>query len=170
MGQNRRERIRRLCFLGLAVGVALVLSYLEAILPPLYAAVPGVKLGLANVAILFVLYRYGIGQAAAVSFVRLFLVALLFGNAMTLMYSAAGAVLSLAVMWLLQKTALFSMVGVSVAGGVFHNVGQIAVAMAVLRTAEIGYYMIVLAVTGTLAGVFVGLLGGILLKKLQSFK
>ncbi len=167
MGQNRRERIRRLCFLGLATGVALVLSYLEAILPPLYAAVPGVKMGLANVAILFVLYRFGVGEAAAVSFVRLFAVALLFGNAMTLMYSAAGAVLSLAVMWVLKKIDLFSVVGVSVAGGVFHNLGQIAVAMAVLRTAEIGYYMIVLAVTGILAGVFVGLLGGILLKKLK---
>ena len=72
--------------------------------------------------------------------------------------------------WVLKKLDLFSTVGVSIAGGVSHNLGQIIVAMLVMETAEIGYYMIVLAVTGTLAGAFIGLAGSILLKYMKNVK
>jgi heptaprenyl diphosphate synthase len=95
-------------------------------------------------------------------------VALLFGSAMTLIYSLAGAVLSLALMSLLKKSNLFSMIGVSIVGGVSHNLGQILVAMWLMETAEIGYYMIILTVTGTIAGILIGLAGSFVLKYLNN--
>ena len=162
-----RERTRKITFLGLSAAVALILSYVEAMLPPVYAAVPGIKVGLPNLVVLFLLYRYGVKEAAAVSFVRLALSTLLFGNVTTLWYSLAGAVLSLAVMALAKRIGWFSTVGVSILGGVFHNLGQVLVAMLLLETAEIGYYMFVLAFSGILAGIFIGLGGALLLKKLH---
>lgn len=162
-----RERTRKITFLGLAGAVALLLSYIEAMLPPIYAAVPGVKVGLPNTVILFLLYRYGWREAAAVSLVRLALSTLLFGNVTMLWYSLAGAVLSLFAMLLFKKLRWFSTVGVSILGGVMHNLGQVLVAMLLLETAEIGYYMLPLVISGTLAGVFIGLVGAVLLKKLR---
>jgi heptaprenyl diphosphate synthase len=167
---GRNSKIKRIAFLGLCTSVALLLSYIEAIVPPIYAAVPGIKIGMPNIAIIFVLYRFGLRDAAAVSFLRICISSLLFGNPMTLAYSFAGAVLSLAVMFILKKADFLSTVGVSVAGGVTHNIGQILVAMALLGTAEIGYYMIVLAVTGTLSGVFIGLCGGFMIKRIPKIK
>ncbi len=162
-----RERTKKITFLGLSAALALLLSYVEAMLPPIYAAVPGVKVGLPNIAILFLLYRYGWKEAAAVSFVRLALSALLFGNVTMLWYSLAGAVLSLSVMVLAKRLGWFSTVGVSILGGVMHNFGQVLVAMLLLETAEIGYYMLPLVISGTLAGIFIGILGAFLLKKLR---
>jgi heptaprenyl diphosphate synthase len=161
-----RKTSRQLAYLGLCTAVALILAYVEVLLPPLFTAVPGIKLGLPNIAIIFVLYRYGVRHAAAVSFVRMAVVAMLFGNPMTFVYSLAGAVLSLLVMALLRRLDFLSIVGVSVAGGVFHNVGQILMAMLLLNTAELGYYLIVLAVTGTVSGVFVGLCGALAVKRI----
>lgn len=161
-----RKTSRQLAYLGLCTAVALILAYVEVLLPPLFTAVPGIKLGLPNIAIIFVLYRYGVRHAAAVSFVRMAVVAMLFGNPMTFVYSLAGAVLSLLVMALLRRLDFLSIVGVSVAGGVFHNVGQILMAMLLLGTAELGYYLIVLAVTGTVSGVFVGLCGVLAVKRI----
>ena len=168
--KSKKQRAHKLAFLGLCASVALLLSYVEVLFPPLFAAVPGIKMGLPNIAIIFVLYRYGLRDAALVSSVRLVVVAMLFGSAMTFLYSLAGAVLSLAVMTLLKRLNFLSTVGVSVAGGVFHNLGQILVAMVLLNTAEIGYYMIVLAITGTISGILVGLCGAFLLKRFSNIK
>ena len=162
-----RRHTKKLTLLGLLTAIALILSYVEAMLPPIFVAVPGIKMGLPNIAIIFVLYRFGLKEAAAVSLVRLAAVALLFGNAMTLIYSLAGAVLSLTLMSLLKKSNLFSMIGVSIVGGVSHNLGQILVAMWLMETAEIGYYMIILTVTGTIAGILIGLAGSFVLKYLN---
>ena len=161
-----RKTSRQLAYLGLCTAVALILAYVEVLLPPLFTAVHGIKLGLPNIAIIFVLYRYGVRHAAAVSFVRMAVVAMLFGNPMTFVYSLAGAVLSLLVMALLRRLDFLSVVGVSVAGGVFHNVGQILMAMLLLGTAELGYYLIVLAITGTVSGIFVGLCGALAVKRI----
>ena len=163
-------RTKKLTFLGLAASVALILSYTEAMLPPIYAAIPGIKVGLPNIVILFLLYRYSVKEAAVVSFIRLVISTLLFGSITMLFYSTAGAVLSLALMALFKKLGLFSTVGVSVIGGVAHNLGQVFVAMIMLETAEIGYYMFILAISGTLAGIFIGLAGALLLSKLNSKK
>ena len=162
-----RGKTKKIAFLGVITSVALILAYVEAILPPIYAAVPGIKVGLPNIVIIFVLYKFSVKEAAMVSGVRLLIVALLFGNVMTLAYSAAGAVLSLAIMTLLKKVDSFSTVGVSIAGAVSHNLGQIAVAIFLLESTQIGYYMIILAVTGTIAGVFIGLAGNTILRRIN---
>ncbi len=162
-----KKKSQKIALLGLCTAVAMVLAYVEVLLPPLFTAVPGIKLGLPNIAIIFILYRMGLKEAAAVSFVRIVAVSLLFGNPMTFAYSVAGGVLSLTVMALMKKFDFLSMVGVSVAGGVMHNVGQILMAMLLLGTAELGYYLIVLAVTGTVSGIFVGLCGSFAVKRIM---
>jgi len=162
-----KRQAHTIAFLGLCTAVAMVFAWVESLLPPLVAAVPGIKLGLPNIAIIFILYRFGLKEAAAVSFVRIVAVSLLFGNPMTLLYSLAGGTLSLLIMALLRRLDFLSTVGVSVAGGVFHNVGQILMAMLLLGTAELGYYLIVLAVTGTISGIFVGLCGGFAVRRVR---
>lgn len=164
---NKKFNTRRITFLGLGVAVAMLLSYVEFLLPPIWSAVPGIKLGLANIIIVYLFYKSSIFDAALVSLVRLFLSALLFGSFLTLLYSFAGALLSFLVMLALKKMNIFSEIGVSIGGGVFHNLGQILVAIAVLGTREIGYYMIVLAVTGTISGLFVGMTGALMIKKVD---
>ena len=164
------RNVKKLTFLALAASVALILSYVEALLPPLFAAVPGIKAGLPNIVIIFLLYRFGLKDAATVSLVRMLLVTLLFGNPMMLLYSLAGAFLSLSLMTLCKKADFLSPVGVSIVGGVAHNLGQILVAICVLETVEIGYYMIVLAISGSLAGILIGLAGAALLKTLKNVR
>ena len=157
---------KRIALLGLCTAVAMVLAYAELLLPPLFTAVPGIKLGLPNIAIIFVLYRVGAEDAALVSLVRMTAISMLFGTPVTFLYSLAGGVLSLGAMILLKQTRLFSTVGVSVVGGVLHNVGQILMAMLLLGTAELGYYLIVLAITGTVSGILVGIASGLAVKRI----
>ena len=157
---------KRIALLGLCTAVAMVLAYAELLLPPLFTAVPGIKLGLPNIAIIFVLYRVGAKDAALVSLVRMTAISMLFGTPVTFLYSLAGGVLSLGAMILLKQTSLFSTVGVSVVGGVLHNVGQILMAMLLLGTAELGYYLIVLAITGTVSGILVGIASGLAVKRI----
>ena len=166
--KHTQSRTKRIATLGITASLALLLSYVEFLLPPLFVAVPGIKLGLPNVAILFVLYYMGVREAIAVSLVRVLLSAMLFGNAMTLAYSLAGAALSLLVMALLKRWGVLSPVGVSVAGAVSHNVGQTIVAVLLLDTPQIAYYMIVLTLTGVVTGAFVGLLGGFILRRIPT--
>jgi len=165
-----KTQTRKITLLGIFAALAMVLSYLEMLLPPLMAAVPGIKVGLPNIIIIFILYRFSLKDAFTVSFIRLFTVTLLFGNALTFVYSLAGAVLSLLVMAILKKTNKFTAVGVSIAGGVSHNLGQIIVAILILETKEIAYYMGVLTVFGILAGIFVGLAGILLMKYTKRIK
>lgn len=164
------DKAKRTALLGMITSVALVLAYLEAILPPISTAIPGIKMGLPNLAIIFTLYRFGFKQAFTVSALRLFIVALLFGNAMTFAYSAAGAVLSLMLMGILKKTDKFSSVGISVIGAVSHNLGQILVAIFLFETVQLGYYMIVLSITGSIAGILIGIGANILLKRTEKLK
>ena len=162
-----RKETRKIALLGVLTSVALVLSYLEAMLPPISTAVPGIKMGLPNIIIIFVLYKFGLKEAVTVSIIRVFIVALLFGNVMTLAYSVVGAVLSIALMTIMLKLDWFSTIGVSVVGGISHNLGQILVAIFLFDTIQIGYYMIVLAVTGTIAGVIIGIIASVLIKRLS---
>jgi heptaprenyl diphosphate synthase len=167
MRNTNRKNIHKLALLSILTSAALILSYVEAVLPPIFSAVPGIKLGFPNILIIYILYRMGLWEAVAVSFVRIVLVSLLFGTPLSFVYSVAGAFLSLTIMAILKKTDLLSTVGVSVAGAVFHNLGQILMAMLLLGTADIGYYMVILAVTGTIAGVFIGLCGALMIKRLN---
>ena len=158
---------RKLAFLGLSVALALILSFVESQIP-VFTVVPGMKLGLPNLVMVFLLYRIGWKETVAVSLVRVLLVSLLFGNAQSLVFSLAGAALSLAGMALLKKSRLFSPVAVSVTGGVLHNIGQIIAACLWTGTAQIAYYLPVLLLSGIAAGILIGLLSGLLLKRLSS--
>ena len=167
---KRQKKTRKIAFLGLFTALAMLLSYVEAISPVLITAIPGIKMGLPNVVVIFVLYRFGAWEAALVSAVRVMVVSMLFGNPMTFIYSMAGAALSLAVMVVLKKMNFLSCVGVSVAGGVFHNVGQILVAMALLGTSAVVYYLVALAISGIISGILIGLCGALMIKKLPLYK
>lgn len=168
--RDNRKRIKRITLLALFTSVALLLSYVEMLIGPLFTGVPGIKMGLPNIAIMLVLYRIGTKEAIAVSFIRIVISSILFGNITMFWYSVAGAALSLAVMILLKKLDILSSVGVSVAGALAHNIGQILVAMLLMQTTQIGYYMIVLSVTGIVSGIFVGLLGGFVIKRISKFE
>ena len=163
-------RTKRITFLALLASLALLLSYVEMLLPPIFTSVPGIKMGLPNIVIILILYRFGVKEAALVSFVRLMISTMLFGNITMLWYSLAGAVLSITVMAILKNLNFLSTVGVSVAGAIMHNIGQIKVAMLLMHTAEIAYYLIVLAITGTISGVFIGLCGALMIKRFSKIK
>lgn len=158
---------RKVAFLGLSIALAMILSFVESQIP-VFTAVPGMKLGLPNLVMVFLLYRVGWKETVAVSLVRVLLVSLLFGNVQSLVFSLAGAALSLFGMTLLKKSGLFSPVAVSVTGGVLHNIGQIIAACLWTGTAQIAYYLPVLLLSGIAAGILIGLLSGLLLKRLSS--
>ena len=163
--KNKRIETKKLTLLALCASAALLLSYVEFLLPPIFTAVPGIKMGLPNIVIIWSLYRLGKTEAMGISLVRLIITTFLFGNFTTFVYSLAGAILSLAIMIILKKLDFLSTVGVSVAGSIMHNIGQILVAMALMQTSEIGYYMIVLAITGTISGILVGICGALVIKR-----
>lgn len=170
--KDNRKRIKRITLLALFTSVALLLSYVEILIGPLFTGVPGIKMGLPNIAIMLVLYRIGTKEAIGVSFIRIIVSTMLlgYGGITALWYSLAGAALSLATMILLKKLDILSTVGVSVAGALAHNIGQIIVAMLLMQTTQIGYYMIVLSVTGAVSGIFVGLAGGYVIQKLAKIE
>lgn len=151
---------------ALLTALALALSWLESLLA-FPGLLPGMKVGLANVVVLFALYRMGLRDAACLSLVRVLLVSITFGNAYSFAYSLAGAALSLAAMAGLKKLGKFSILGVSVAGGVCHNLGQLAVAAAALGTARLGWYFPVLLFSGTAAGVAIGIAGGLVAERVK---
>ena len=157
---------RRMARYALLTALAMVLSWLESMVP-VSAAAPGMKLGLTNLAVIFALYRMGPRDAAVISLARVGLVSMTFGNAYSFAYSLAGAALSLAVMVLLRRTGRFSILGVSVAGGVSHNLAQIAVAMAALGTGRLAWYLPPLLAAGVAAGVAIGAVGGILTERIK---
>ena len=158
------KKTKRLLLLAMLTAVAMILSYVESLLPSV--GIPGVKMGLANIAVIFALFRFGWKEAAALSLVRVLLVSLLFGSVGAMLYSLAGAVLSLAVMALLRRIDRFSTVGISVAGGVAHNAGQILMAMLILQTKQLLGYLPVLAVSGIAGGVLTGLAAALLIRRI----
>lgn len=156
----------KLALLGMLVALAMVLSWLETQIP-VFVAVPGMKLGLTNLVVLTALYGLGAKEAVFLNFVRILLVGLTFGNMVSFLYSLAGGILSGMIMIGLKRMNRFSVITVSVAGGVFHNVGQILVAMVILETASLVYYLPFLWLGGMVSGLLVGILGAQLVKRLQ---
>lgn len=151
---------------GMLASVALVMGYIESLIPIPYP-VYGMKIGLANIVIIWVLYSMNFKSAVIISIVRVFLSGFLFGNLYSIIFSSAGAFLSLIIMWLLKRIDKFTIVGVSIAGGVSHNLGQIIVAIIVLENARIAYIFPWLLVSGVISGIAIGLLGGLLFKKIK---
>lgn len=156
----------KITLLGVCTATAMVLSYIETLIPA-SVAIPGIKIGLANVVAVFLLMKLDWKHAAAVSAVRVLLTSLLFGNFASLAYSAAGAFLSMLVMSLLKSRDRFSTVGISTAGGVAHNAGQILMAIVLTGTKQIAYWMPPLILSGTLTGVAIGGLGALLISRIK---
>lgn len=191
--------MRRTAELGLMLALALILSYVESLIPFSFG-IPGIKLGLPNLIVLLLLYEKqetggtsvghgdtagtagaeetpgaallkfltkGEREALLVNGLRIVLSGFLFSNLYAILYALAGAVFSFAAMYIGRRTKLFSMVGVSVLGGVFHNIGQLVVAMAVVETFAVFYYAPFLLVAGTVTGALLGLAGRELLPYLH---
>ncbi|MCM1273482.1 MAG: Gx transporter family protein [Clostridium sp.] len=158
------NRLTAMC--GVFIALALVLSYLENLLP-VFSAVPGVKLGIANIVTMVALYKLGIRPAITISGGRIILAAVLFGNMSTMIYSLAGATFSILIMVILKKLKLFSLVGVSVAGAVAHNMGQLIVAAIMLENLNIMYYLPVLLVAGTVSGIAIGFITVYIIKNIR---
>jgi heptaprenyl diphosphate synthase len=158
--------LKKLTSLSVSVALAMVLSFLESLIPPL-VSVPGVKIGLANIVTVFLLYVFGWREAGAVSLIRVLLSSLLFGSSVSLIYAFSGALLSFVGMFLLKLFPLSSEVSVSIAGGVLHNAGQIAAACIIMENAAIFGYLPPLIISGTVAGIAVGILAALLVKKLK---
>ena len=161
-----KNRTKRLTMLAMTISFALILSFVESRIPA-FVALPGVKVGLANIAVIYALYQFGVKEAITVSILRVFIVSMLFGSIASLIYSVSGAFLSLTVMILLKKLTPLTEIAVSVCGGVMHNIGQIAAASFMLNTNVIVYYLPVLLVTGSIAGVVIGIASALLIKRVR---
>ncbi|MDO4521822.1 MAG: Gx transporter family protein [Eubacteriales bacterium] len=155
---------RKVALYGVLIALAMIFSYIETMIPSI--GIPGVKLGLANLAVLAALYLMSPLDAFFISVVRIFLTAITFGNMFALWYSLAGGLLSLAVMTVCKKKKWLDQMGVSIAGGITHNLGQLLVACMVLESAAVFTYLPVLLFSGTLTGALIGLLGGMILRRL----
>ena len=153
--------------MGLLVALSMILSYVESLIPA-FVAVPGVKVGLANIVVIFALYTLGPIEALIVSLLRVILSSFLFGSVLSLLYSLSGALLSLGGMILMKKLKIFSTTVVSVTGGVLHNVGQILVACLVLETDVLLYYLPVLILSGVITGAVIGIIASLVIKRLEN--
>ncbi len=159
-------KTKKLTVMALTTALAMILSFVESQIPA-FVAVPGVKMGLANIAVVFALYKLGWKEAVAVSLVRVVLVSMLFGSIASLFYSLAGAVLSLPGTGLFKTSGRFTEIVVSVAGGILHNIGQIAMASIILETDALRYYLPFLLLSGIVAGVVIGVVSAIMVKRIQ---
>ena len=163
--QFQGNRTYRMTLTAMLTVIALMFSYVEAIIP-ITLGIPGFKLGFANIMIIISLYALDARYAFAVNMVRILLSALLFGTPFSMLYSLAGGVISMFVMWVLKKTGLFSVIGVSMAGGVFHNLGQLLVAAFAVSNIRMFIYFPVLVFTGIATGIGTGIIAFAVLKKL----
>ncbi|MBQ4650069.1 MAG: Gx transporter family protein [Firmicutes bacterium] len=159
--KNNRSRssnhVRKLAFSAMFAALALIFSYVEVLIP-VPVPIPGVKLGIANLVILIAIYRLGFRYAFTINCVRIVASGLLFSGVFGMIYSFAGGILSIIIMYLLYRTKLFSMVGVSMAGGVAHNLGQLATACLIVSNIKLMSYFAVLLFSGLISGILIGIL------------
>ena len=159
----------KVAYFGVFTALALIFSYVETLIPFNFG-IPGVKLGLANLIIVIALYKMNLREAYLLSVVRVLLAGFILGNYFSIIYSLAGGILSLTVMAFMKKKGGFSIMGVSIAGGVFHNIGQLAVAMLVVETFSVIYYVPVLLIAGMLTGLLIGIVSNEMLKRLVNIQ
>lgn len=159
----------KVAYFGVFTALALIFSYVETLIP-IQFGIPGVKLGLANLIIVIALYRMKLSEAYILSIVRVLLAGFIFGNYFSIIYSLAGGILSLTVMALLRKKGGFSVIGVSIAGGVFHNIGQLIVASVIVETFSVMYYVPVLLIAGLVTGLLIGIASDGMLKRLANLE
>lgn len=159
----------KVAYFGVFTTLALIFSYVETLIP-IQFGIPGVKLGLANLIIVIALYRMKLSEVYLLSIVRVLLAGFIFGNYFSIIYSLAGGLLSLTVMALLRKKGGFSVIGVSIAGGVFHNIGQLIIASVIVETFSVMYYVPVLLIAGLVTGLLIGIASDGMLKRLANLE
>lgn len=159
----------KVAYFGVFTALALIFSYVESLIP-INFGIPGVKLGLANLITLIALYKMSVKEAFLISIARVILSGFIFGNLFAILYSLAGGLLSLAIMTWFKRSNKFSIYGISMAGGVFHNVGQLMMAILVVESVTIAGYLPVLLVSGLLTGLVIGVVSGETLKRIGKIK
>lgn len=157
---------KKVAYLGVLAALAVLCGYIETLIPFAFG-IPGMKLGLANIMTVAVLYLFGTKEAAAVSGIRIILVGFLFGNLYGLLYSLAGGVLSFICMVLLKRSGRFSIFGVSIGGGIMHNIGQLLIAAVVVNELRLSYYAPFLIIAGAGTGLLIGIISRLIQRRLQ---
>lgn len=165
---KEKDTARKVALYGILIALAMVMSFVESLIP-VPIPVPGIKLGLANLVTITGLYLVGIPGTICVTVLRVVLVGFSFGNPYSMIYGLSGSILSLFVMAMAKKYQWFSQVGISILGGVFHNIGQIIFAAMIVRTAGVFVYLPALLLAGSIAGTVIGILGGIMTERLVNF-
>ncbi|NLK75128.1 MAG: Gx transporter family protein [Clostridiales bacterium] len=160
------NKTKKIAIFSILVALAFILSYIEVSIPNPFP-IPGIKLGLANLVVITAFYTLGNREALIISLVRIVLVGFTFGNMSMMIYSMAGGLLSWLIMFICKKFNIFSIVGISVVGGLAHNIGQVAVAVIMVENMNIIYILPILLISGVAAGTIIGILGGIMVKRLQ---
>lgn len=155
--EENSNNIKKISHLAVFLSLAVIMGYLEALIP-FDLGIPGIKLGLANLVIVMILYLYGVKEAFLITVLRVVLIGFLFMNLSMLLYSLVGTIFAIVIMIIIKKTDLFSVIGVSIAGGIFHNLGQILVAYFVLKSDALLGYLPWLLLSGMIAGWFIGFL------------
>lgn len=161
--------IRQITTMGMLVALAMVLGFVETLIP-INLGIPGMKLGLANIVVVIALFLFDVKTAVVVSILRIILIAMTFGNMSMMFYSIAGASLSLLSMIAISKIKSFSLISVSIVGGIMHNVGQIICAAFVVRTNGVFTYLPVLMIAGLVSGALIGIVAGLISVRLTNFK
>lgn len=165
---KRSTNVRKMCYLALFCAIAIILSYIETLIPFQFG-IPGAKIGLANITTIIILFCFGFKEAFIVMLLRVFIVGATFTNLYMMLYSLAGGIISLAMMTLFYKTHLFSNYIVSIIGGIFHNVGQLLVAMFFFNTTTFLYYLPYLLLIGSLSGAVIGIVAQIIYTKIGKY-
>lgn len=157
---------KKVAMAGMFTALAMIFSYVEVLIP-INLGIPGMKLGLANLVVVVTLYTMGVPMAFAVSMIRIMLVSMTFGSFSAMLYSMAGGILSFCGMALLKKVPNFSVIGVSLLGGVLHNVGQLLVAMAVVENINLIAYLPPLMIAGMVTGILIGIVSAQVIPRIK---
>ena len=168
-----QDKIRKITILAALSAFAIILGYVETLIP-LNFGIPGIKLGVANLVIVVMLFAdrfsFGFRDTLIVNLIRIFIVGIMFSNVYGIIYSLCGGLVSLLVMYLLKRTGAVSVLGVSIIGGVMHNLAQLIVAMIVVEQLKVIYYAPVLLLSGSICGAVIGVAGGILSSRINKIK
>lgn len=159
---------KKIAYLSLMIALSLIFSYIETLIP-LNFGIAGVKIGLANIISVIALYLFGFGYSLFIVIIRVILSGFLFGNLFSIIYSLTGGILSISIMYLLKKTDKFSITGVSIGGGVFHNAGQLLVAVLVINELKLYFYFPVLIIAGVIMGTIIGIISSIIISRVETY-
>ena len=159
---------KKIAYISLLIALSLIFSYIETLIP-INFGIAGVKIGLANIISVIALYLFGITTTLFIVSIRVILSGFLFGNLFSIIYSLVGGLLSICIMYFLKKTNKFSIIGASIGGGVFHNVGQLLVAMIVINELKLYFYFPVLIISGVIMGSVIGIISSLIINRVETY-